>query len=421
MKVNNEEINVNIDIFSSIIFIGIFCSYGFGNLKERIPFYPSQILVYLLLAVSILKLIIKKQKIVIPAWYLIYITLLFLSVIMSLEYFDLIAQKQLINMIFYPLSFYFFIEINGVKKVIKLYLKFCFIICIIAIIQELGYIAKIKPLYDFTVYGVNMLFNTTGPFIRVTSIATEPTWFIYYILPAIYFSIGNMFNNSFKKFISMKKSLIVIIASFLTFSLNGYIAMMLIIGYFIITEVRNQKKNINTFIKIFIMIIFVGCIGTFLENIPSINDRLHSLINLKNGYQSDNLSVFAIISNFLVTKNGFMENPLIGIGFFAHRFNYYNYIYEFYSTYQIYMELNYIDAANMFLRIISEFGIIGIILYLTYFFKYKVKNEESNFRIVNSMAMMYLIIFSLRNGQYNTPIFWLAMILYFCSYIESKA
>jgi hypothetical protein len=404
----------------NLIFISIFISYGFGNLGGKIPFYISQVLVYLLLFLSIIKILASRKSITIPIWYISYLFLLAMSVLLSIDLFDNVAKKQLINMIFYPLAFYFFVIISDFNKVIKTYLKFCLYASIIAILQEIGFLLGIKYLYDFTIYGVQMLYNTTGPFLRVTSIATEPSWFIYYILPGLYYSIANIFDkNTYSEFLSKWESSIILLASLITFSLNGYIAILVITLTFFFKS-YTDKQSVNLLKKI---IIVLGLIVFFriVLNVPSIEERIDALLNLKEGYTSTNLSVFAIVSNFLVTKEGLIDNPLLGIGFFGHRFNYQDHINQYYSVNEIYMYLNNVDAANMFFRLLSEFGLLGLSLFLFFLYNYKIKDTGESLKYINSMALVALFIYSIRNGQYNTPFFWLYTIIYYYSYTLYKS
>ncbi|QAA34711.1 O-antigen ligase family protein [Clostridium manihotivorum] len=406
-------------ILLNVIFISIFVSYGFGNLDEKLPFYPSQLLIYLLFFFSVIYALSSKKKVRLPVWYIVFIIFIILSILFSYSSFDNFAKKQLINMIVYPLAFYFYFYVNDVETIVKKYLNFSFVICVIGIIQELGYIIKFKYLYDFQIYGINMLFNVTGPFMRVTSIATEPSWFIYYILPAIYFSIGFLFDKTkYKNFITRKKVVVILVASMLSFSLNGYLAILILIISFLFRKSRVKKVRSNK-----LKVIILGIIFLFIMlNVPSIRERLSAINALKLSFQTQNLSVFAIISNYLIVKKSFFEHPIFGVGFFAHRFNYWSNIYNFYSPNQIYMYLNYVDASNMFFRIISEFGALGMALFIMYFVTYRVRDKEdiSSLRIISNMAFLSVLIFSLRNGQYNTPTFWFFMVLYQSAFYSSK-
>ena len=120
--------------------------------------------------------------------------------------------------------------------------------------------------------------------------------------------------------------------------------------------------------------------------------------NNSNSVYEQNETTFALKSNYLIAKNKIEDGYIFGTGIFTHEFYYYKYIDVIYkSHYQKY--LNYSDAASIFIRLLSEFGILGIFAYILMIF-YVIKCYKKK-DYINMFYMMLFISQGMRLGDYT--------------------
>ena len=118
--------------------------------------------------------------------------------------------------------------------------------------------------------------------------------------------------------------------------------------------------------------------------------------NLTN--QSNNMSAFAIKSNLNICIEKLKDKYYFGTGIFSHMNYYDKYMKRIYTG--EYLRVNYTDACSMFLRIFSEFGIVGFIIYLAMLIYLLIKSIIKN-DIVLLTVLMLFITQSMRLGDYN--------------------
>ena len=114
--------------------------------------------------------------------------------------------------------------------------------------------------------------------------------------------------------------------------------------------------------------------------------------------QSNNQSGFAIKSNYNIAIEKLKEGYYFGTGMFSH-INYYDkYMSRIYP--KGYIRINYADACSMFLRIFSEFGIIGLIIYCFMLLKLLIKGFIKKDLFLLFILMLF-VTQSIRLGEYN--------------------
>jgi len=128
------------------------------------------------------------------------------------------------------------------------------------------------------------------------------------------------------------------------------------------------------------------------------------------------VSAYTLASNFLVMKQVLRKNFIFGGGLGSHPISYDKYIERIDGTepwINARVFLGRADANSLGTRILSDFGLIGLLLFSIYFFRVFNGINDSNLNIVYSI-LIYLILVFIRSGNYGTLDLWLFItILYF--------
>ena len=136
-----------------------------------------------------------------------------------------------------------------------------------------------------------------------------------------------------------------------------------------------------------------------------------------------NSSSFVLYNNYHIAFENFKDNPIAGTGLGSHAV-----AFEKYSLTKqagiLNIEFNKSDANSMFLRLLSETGLIGILFILIFIFKFYVIRSkihpESNHWIVGSAVLVIIILYLLRQGNYFINGFPIFMWIYYYNYVDFK-
>jgi O-antigen ligase len=144
------------------------------------------------------------------------------------------------------------------------------------------------------------------------------------------------------------------------------------------------------------------------SNIQILINRFLTQIFLGDNLNTNNTTGFALYSNFNIAMAKFYDGFIIGTGFESHGFYYYKYIDSLYSS--VYMYLNSFDAGSLYIRLFSEFGIIGFSLYFYFILKNLIKSKknffnESSIYSFHRITLLVIIFYGLRLGSYVNPLF----------------
>ena len=330
--------------------------------------------------------------------------------------------KQFFGIFTSAVFFYLLIKFNNydTKRLFEIYLNIAYIVALIGIIQEVSFLLNFKPGYDFSYFLPNWGAGDSmrGTFMRINSILPEPAHFCGAIMVAFFVSI-----TSFTKYnpglLSRWKSIVIILSLIFSFSSVGYIGAMfsiLILAY-----------NFNKIRYFFIAAMIVLSLFFFMLNyVGEFTARTGDTIAVLTGertIEESNLSTFAIMSNALVAYRSLQKNMLIGTGLGSHELNYDKYIDIVIDTGEAKHVVNKEDAGSLFLRLVSETGLFGLLLFFVFIIKYylRKKDDRSNyFWIINNAILCMFIIKLLRYGHYFADGFFFFFWLYYFSKIQSR-
>ncbi len=429
-------IKVVVDFF---IYLNLFFT-GYTFFKQPFEFNISYIPILLLLPIFIAryKFNPKTLYIIIPLLLAGIINILIGND--NLGSFFKIFLNISINLIFYEYVMQHY-EYN-VKYMFKLYLKGCFIVACYGIIQlisfHLGFkygwnLRLIMPLNKWAVV-------VGGLGIRVNSFLSEPAYVASALGPCFLVSIYALLTRQFF-FLTARAAWINIICYVITFSslafagifiamlllalnfgLLRYLALIVPVVIILYAIIYNNsvefRDRINGLDKLFVQ----GVLDERQkkdEGVTVISKR--EMISRRSFVKEVHGSSFILYNNYYVAKQNFLRNPLLGAGLGSHEIAFEKYdlsgligdIYNF----------NGKDANSMFLRTLSEIGLMGVGFILLFIFKFYVShdilgNEENRFWIISNALLIVILIQLFRQGNYTFNGFFMYAWMYYYNYIN---
>ena len=232
------------------------------------------------------------------------------------------------------------------------------------------------------------------------------------MMPAFFTSIVAFFQ---KKYVLIKKwkSFIIISAFILTFSTIGYIGIFLALILLIYNYGKIRYLFLIGLISFLLIIFFWNYIGDFKMRI---GDSIE-VISGKKSLETSNLSTFALFSNALVTYKVFLNNPLFGEGIGSRPMSYDKYINNVVDVENIPIFKNREGGNSLFLRILSEMGIFGLILFLSFLFKFSLFKRKDRvgylWIISNAVLLMFLIRLIRAEHYFDDGLFFFFWLYYF--------
>lgn len=320
--------------------------------------------------------------------------------------------------------YYYVIESfdENVEQLFKWYLKGALLMSYIGLFQFISYHIGFKAGYNYTWF-----LNKSGPVlggnlgIRINSLYPEPSQYAIIQSPLFFISILNFIlpkdQNPF--YFSKWKSAVAIVTYLLTFSSLGYFVIFIfLILYFI-------NYGILRYL-LFMTPVIIGIFYILYKNVPEFSSRIDdSFFVFDTGeftLGDTHGSSIILYDNYKVSIRNFSENPLFGTGLGSHKIAFD----RFSVTKHIQKHGfagNSADANSMFLRTMSEVGLIGIIGILYFIFTFYVRriNQVPNTYWIISNAILGLMILQLfRQGHYFLNGFPFFALLYFYTYKANK-
>lgn len=333
--------------------------------------------------------------------------------------------KQLVGILISSIPYYLIIKINkyNVVEVFSIYLKTCYIICFLGILQELTYlIFHIEYHYQY----------------KVTSIVSEPSHLAITLAPAFFFAINKLFFKSDTTLISRKGAWLIFITWLLTMSavaMLGVIASIIIIALnkYNILSIRVKASQV-AYMAVATLVLGLS-LYTIYVKLPFIKYRVDDTWSVINPERTRkignvNLSTYTLYSNFQVTLEALKVNPLFGSGLGTHSYNYDKFIdkvYNFETLSYRQTEFNKDDANSLMLRLLSELGLFGLLLFLIFLYTHNIRSPSNSgsqliteLWLINNGCLLFFIMRLLRFGNYSVLGFFLFLFLFYFTHQQFK-
>lgn len=430
-------VNAIIDFF---IYLNLFFT-GYTFFTSPFEFNISYIPILLLLPIFISRYQFNTKTL-----YLI-VPLLFAGIVNillgndSLGNFFKIFLNITINLIFYEYVMQHY-QYN-VRKMFKIYLKGCFVVSCYGIIQLISY--KVGFEYGWNLrllIPVNKWASIPGGLgLRINSFLSEPAYVASALGPCFFVSLYAVSRRS-NEFLSRKAAWLNItcyVLSFSSLAFTGvFITLLLfalnyglvrylfliapVILFFYYLAYNNSQEFRERFTglqKLFIEGVLderqgeEGKKDTYVSKKEMLTRR--HIINEVHG------SSFILYNNFYVAKKNFARNPLLGSGLGSHEIAFEQHdlsrlIGDIYS-------FNGRDANSMFLRTLSEMGLMGIGFVIVFIFGYYVSRDISGgemdrFWIISNALLIVILIQLFRQGNYTFNGFFMYGWMYYYNFVN---
>jgi hypothetical protein len=322
-------------------------------------------------------------------------------------------------------SFYYYVvqyyELD-IERMFKLYLTWTYWTAVIAIIQFVAFKINFAPGYDY-----GFLLNKGGAVIgegviRVNSIYLEPSQLGIMLGPAAFVAAVNILrrkNFHYKQY----ENVVVLVALYLSRSSTGYL------GLFLAIVILGINYGYILYLLFFVVAAIFAGWGLY-NSVPEFRDRVDSSMGLwidgDFSLKNVNSSSFVLYNNSHIAWENMKEHPLFGSGLGSHQVAYKKFSYTNNSKIRLKgFEFNMSDANSLFLRLMSETGLIGvifIILLVAKSFVGYMGDEEDTSWIISGALLVLILLYLLRQGNYFLNGFPVFLLMYYynkINYIES--
>lgn len=340
-----------------------------------------------------------------PRYALIVFTVLFVVGVIFVQL-GLNTFSQLVKVtmgFFLSVAFFeFVVKIydGDVSSLFKFYMKSAFVVSAIGIMQVVTQRVGFSPGYNFgwllNKWGV---IYAEGGGIRMNSLFSEPSYYSSTMAPAFFVGLYNVVNRKNPMFITLRQSLVVVLAYPLTQSGVGMFGILISILLLVIN---------SGFLRYSFLIgpILAFGFNYAYDNNEEFRSRVDStfeIYNTGNIYSYDiHGSSFVLYNHTHIATENFKENPIFGTGLGSHetafdRFSLTN------MSGVVDIEFNKADANSMALRLMSETGIVGL-LFFGYFFLsnwvLKGWTLKDEYWVISNACFLIIALQLLRQGNY---------------------
>lgn len=336
-----------------------------------------------------------------------------------------------INVVFYRyvITYYDY----DIKRIFSVYLKFAFIVAALGLVQLVSYLVGFKIGYDWrTFLPLNKwMYNPGGLGLRINSTLSEPSYFGTIMAPAFFMSFYEIFFNR-PDFQSKTKSLVIVVAYILSFSslafLGVFISVLLVAANF------GLVRYVLVAIPLIIILYFAaynsskdfkvrvdGLKALFIDRIIEKElagkmEKRTRIYKVSKVLPKIHGSSFVLYNNYHVAIENFKQNPLFGSGLGSHEIAFKKHKLN-YLLAGIY-EFNTADANSMFLRTLSELGLMGVLFIVLFIRKFYVsknlaETEDDAYWLISNALLILIIIQLLRQGNYTFSGFFLYGWMYY--------
>lgn len=394
--------------------------------RNKIPF--DLYIYYLIFIISIVYYLnIQKSSKLIPGWFSVSALSLIATtlIICTIEdTFALSVFKQIFGVLFTSIAYYTFLAYNNfeIKRIFKMYVFAALLVSAEGLLEEVLNLSGIH-------INAKMRMTTSG-YYRIFGIMGEPYFLAVALLPALYFSFYK--TTIFERALSSYKNLIVLaclaLCFIFTFSSAGFLGIG---GIFIFWLINKRYLSFKSW-KIIFLPIFLSLFVLLFNNVQKewkeFNIKFTQTVaafssnyTRKEDINDLNTSSFALYSNFVIAQASFSDKPLTGSGLGTHENNYKKYFSKYFDKDFVirYGVFNTADANSLFVRLMSETGLMGLGLFFTFLFKnFLVRKgyedaDTRDYTLINQSIFIWFIVRLVRTGNYFGNGFFLFFFMYY--------
>ena len=374
----------------------------------------------LVLALEVILLAIQFKKIKYSKSFFIIIVLILIhagiNVLLGNDTIVL-AIKQLLGI---SISFTYYYSVLDTKEkansFFKYYIYLSLAVAFLCIIQQIAFKLSLPIIYDLRWLIKDQLMPSIVHY-RAAAIFREPSEVALILAPAafsaMYYFVGKR-NQFLKDNFSPLVMIMIMIGYVCTLSTMAFISI--IIGSLLIFF--EFSRNIKSYLFFFVILAAIGLMYSFIPDFKlRVNDSIRIMFS-SDSSGSVNLSNQTLKINEEIAFRSFKNTYGLGGGIGSHQVSY-NKLIGLYKIRGIQMYLNKEDANSQFLRLISELGVLGILIVLYFYKKYrKYINEDELMYLLHKMCIIYFILRLIRYGHYFNDGMFAFVVLYMLTSIN---
>lgn len=386
------EGNVYVSSFAETILV--FCVFTKEIASRRIAGVDIDLFNYpfcILYFIFFLTRIIKKPAVPWKMYLYIILSSLFSIFFLSLAYGGFL--KQIIPVVIIFSVNFVIIEDYDWRNIFRLYVKVAYLSAIFGIVQvAVSYV------------GIDLLIQQPG---RLDSIAYEPSHYAAILVPALVFTFFHF--GEYKRMF-----FVMLVALILTYNLTGYLSFLLVIGFAYI----NPIYIVVTIPVLYYLVfhVFPNFNENFSKRITETLEVFRGDTKVLNTKVAANGTTISLYSNLMVAENNVKHNFLTGAGLGGHNETYFRFYSNSFFRLNYYFGLNSQSGHCLTIRILSEFGILGFILYLITLIRRLIFMDNGIFRSISFACFSHFICKSFKLGgyiDYGTPFFFAMLLINF--------
>jgi len=387
--------------------------FGFDFRLQYVVF-----LVTILLYPFISRINVRPSFLLLAAFILLF--LLITPLLVETPIWGPVRQVILIFICLTPFYFMFSALDFSYLRIFNLYLFFSYLISLAGVIQFFSMLIHFKPGYDFSYLGFDMS-RVAPDELRIQSWMLEPSFLVYILTPALFYSLVRIFGLYKTQIIRPKvQCFLVIVAVLLTRSLLGYLSVLLIGAIIFFTRFPIHRSPVYSFVLLLVLFGFAA----FAFSIPALKLRIVDTFKVFSGANNEitsaNLSTQHFYDNYRVAIQSIKERPLSGVGL-----GNYHVMYEKLPHSAPKGDLTP-DGASLFFRMITETGMLFTLLaiLLTFHLRVRLKflfsEQYKDLWIISNGIFVFLVMRWIRFPHYTAVGLAFFLMLYYISFNASK-
>jgi len=310
-----------------------------------------------------------------------------------------------------------------------------YIMAAIGVIQFFSYLIEFEPGYDLNWFSHNSI-TASSSLIRITSIMGEPSVIAQVFAPAFFLAFCRILE--LRPFIikSRLAALLIIFVYIFSQSSTAFIGIFATLLILIINFTKPKNLLISGAVGFLMFNMMYTSSDGFRQRVNSalmvydsydLNVSLDNSSGLKRNHSIDG-STFVLFNNLFVAFRNVTSSPInafmgSGIGSHQKAYDKYSLTRNFEEFFNI-SDLNYADANSLGIRLLSEFGFIGMLFSGFLLFGCFVRRTELNlaepYWVVSGAILTFLIVTYIRKGHYFHYGLTMYMMLYYFNWKNNK-
>ena len=352
---------------------------------------------------------------------LVYLTLFFAySVVVATSILGYPVSKglqQYVLLTLYILIYYSFLSQQkaNIEGLFIVYLKVAKVVGLLGFIELCAYAATHIDIFSFTLWAKTNT-EVASHIIRVHSTLAEGGYYGTILSPFIAYII--LYKDKFHVY-KRWQLVIIFISLICSVSAIAYLTFAVCLA-----TILYRKVGKGLLLKVVSIAVLIGVVAFFASDSKEneseqgfggltvrFQQTATALSSLNNIYviESLNNSSYALLANTYVATHAPLRWTGTGLG--THKLNYH----AVYQSNRPLYGLNDEDGYSLFNRLLSETGILGLLVYIVFLFKCRSKQS-----MVNTCVLFYLLGTFIRGGNYFVYGMIFYNMLYYFSYKEAK-